>query len=159
MTSRRQVTSARDRAEPEIVTRAPGLVGIGRPLHLLIVDDDDDSRELLSATVAMRGHTSDTAVSGLEAVERAVGGAHDAVFLDVGLPDIEGYEVARRIRSALGPATPHLIALTGYSRPDEEERAKSAGFDARLTKPAELEDVFRVLAQIPSRGLARRSLA
>jgi CheY-like chemotaxis protein len=154
MGSLRKLTAVPPRTEPESGTGTRELSWHGRPLHVLIVDDNDDAREMLSVAVAMGGHTSETAAGGLEAIERAVGGGHDAVFLDVGLPDIEGYEVARRIRAALGAASPRLIALTGYSGPDEEERAKSAGFDLRLTKPAELDQIVLVLAQIsqiPSR--------
>jgi CheY-like chemotaxis protein len=137
---------------PEIVTETRALAGLARPLHLLVVEDDEDSRDLLCAAVALRGHTSETAATGREAIERAVGGAHDAVFVDIGLPDIEGYEVARRIRAQLGAACPRLIALTGYTGPDEEKRAKGAGFDVRLSKPAELESIFRVLGLIPKRA-------
>jgi CheY-like chemotaxis protein len=154
----RRVPAVSPHTEPESVPGTRELRWRGRRLHLLIVDDNDDAREMLSVAVTLGGHTSETAAGGFEAIERALGGAHDAIFLDVGLPDIEGYEVARRIRAALGAARPLLIALTGYSGPDEEERAKSAGFDVRMSKPVELEDIARVLSQVPPRPVSAMPL-
>jgi DNA-binding response OmpR family regulator len=119
-----------------------------RPLHLLIVEDDEDSRDLLCVAMALKGHTVDSVVNGEGALERALAESHDAALVDIGLPGIDGYEVARRIREKLRDARPHLIALTGYARAEEKALARDAGFDDHIAKPVDLEEVFRVLAGV-----------
>ncbi len=76
----------------------------------------------------------------------------DVVLLDIGLPGLDGYEVARRLKTA--PACPRLIAVTGYGRPEDHQRAMNAGFDEHLTKPLDYEDLQRALqgADIRSRN-------
>ena len=75
----------------------------------------------------------------------------DAALLDIGLPGLDGYELARRIRNRPGPA-PFLIALTGYGRAADRTAAMAAGFDAHLTKPFNPDDLARVLATVPGSG-------
>jgi two-component system CheB/CheR fusion protein len=85
-------------------------------------------------------HEAHDGESGIELVQRL---QPDVVLLDIGLPDVDGYEVARRLRST--SACPRLIAITGYGRPKDRERAISAGFDLHLTKPVDYDDLQRAL--------------
>ena len=109
---------------------------------VLIVDDDLDSREALEELLRMWGHDVDLAATGEEAVARTLERRPDVVLLDIGLPDIDGYEVARRIRSALDGDGCSLIALTG-SESDGHDGAQA--FDAHIVKPAEPEVLRRVV--------------
>ena len=108
-----------------------------RARHVLIVEDNADARETLRALLEMHGHRVDTASDGAAGLERALALQPEVVLLDVGLPGMDGYEVARRIRAARGIRRPLLIAITGYGGAEDRERALSAGFDAHLTKPVE----------------------
>jgi len=73
--------------------------------------------------------------------------APDVVFLDIGLPGMDGYEVARRLRERLGMAAPRLVAVTGYGQAGDRQRSREAGFDAHLVKPAELDTVRALVAE------------
>jgi CheY-like chemotaxis protein len=72
----------------------------------------------------------------------------DVALVDIGLPEVDGYEVARRFR-ALGPGRPYLIALTGYGQPDDIKRAREAGFDSHLLKPVDPDALAKVLSTLP----------
>ena len=113
-----------------------------RPMgrRVLIVDDDRDSREALSVILQSWGYDVDVAADGREAITLTLERSPDVVLLDIGLPDIDGYEVARRIRSAPGGEARCLIALTGSG---EDEDARAVAFDAHLLKPAD-PDALRV---------------
>jgi len=104
-----------------------------RPMgrHVLIVDDDHESREALREMLRMWGHEVDVAADGCEAVRLALERRPEVVLLDLGLPDLNGQEVARRIRAAGDP--PAIIALTGSEEPP------SAPFDDFILKPADPE--------------------
>ena len=115
------------------------------PRRILVVDDNEDGVAMLSALLTFDGHEVATASSGLEAVASAVSLKPDVVLLDLGLPGIDGYEVARRIRAAVGDAS-RLIAITGYSRDEDRERTTAAGFSAHLVKPVDFDSLRRALA-------------
>ena len=85
-------------------------------------------------------HEAQDGESGIELVQRV---QPDVVLLDIGLPGVDGYEVARRLKRA--PTCPRLIAVTGYGRPEDHQRAITAGFDQHLTKPLDYEDLQRAL--------------
>jgi signal transduction histidine kinase len=112
--------------------------------RILVVEDHADGRESLATSLALHGHEVVAAATGREGVEAAVSFAPDVVLLDIGLPDIDGYEVARRLRDRLERRT-RLVALTGYGQPDDRARAKEAGFDAHLVKPVEPAKLLQVL--------------
>jgi CheY-like chemotaxis protein len=95
------------------------------------------------------GHSVIACADGVSAIQRAVSQAPDAMVVDLGLPGRDGYEVAREIREALGPAV-RLVALTGYGQSADRQRAIEAGFDAFLVKPASIDAVQRAL--VPSPG-------
>jgi len=108
-----------------------------RARHVLIVEDNIDACETLRLLLETHGHRVDTANDGVTGLERALTLQPEVVLLDVGLPKMDGYEVARRIRAARGIRRPLLVAITGYGGAEDRGRALEAGFDAHLTKPVE----------------------
>ena len=109
---------------------------------ILLIEDNDDARETLSRLLEFAGHRVSGAADGAAGLAAALVSKPDVVLVDVGLPKMDGYEVARRIRAAAGAWRPLLVALTGYGLPEDRARALEAGFDAHLVKPvdhAELE--------------------
>jgi CheY-like chemotaxis protein len=117
-----------------------------RPRKILVVDDSEDGAEMLATLLRFDGHEVLTASSGSLAVETVAATRPDVVLLDIGLPDMDGYEVARRMRTALGESTPSLVALTGYGREEDRERTRAAGFAAHLVKPVGFEDLRQLIA-------------
>jgi signal transduction histidine kinase len=118
----------------------------GRRRRILVVDDNVDGAELLAALLRLDGHLVALAFSGLEALERAQSFLPDVALIDIGLPGLDGYEVARRLRDSTGHDAPQLIAVTGYGRDQDRERARAAGFDAHLVKPVEFPALQRALS-------------
>lgn len=114
------------------------------PLRILIIEDDPDNRETVRTSLELGGHRAEVAKDGPEGVERARTWHPDVVLIDIGLPGLDGYEVARHIRRHLG-GTIRLIALTGYGQPDDRRRADEAGFDAYLVKPEFSDQLARAL--------------
>jgi CheY-like chemotaxis protein len=96
------------------------------------------------------GHHVETAASGPEGVELALRTSPDVVLVDVGLPSVDGYAVAQRIRAAVGRCI-LLVAVTGYGRDDDRRRAAAAGFDIHLVKPVDYESLIRLVADHGSR--------
>jgi CheY-like chemotaxis protein len=95
----------------------------------------------------LRGYTTSVAYSGTEGLEKAFSKKPHIILLDIGLPDMHGYEVARQLKEGDSPA--YLIALTGYGQAEDRERAKQAGFNDHLTKPAGLKEIEAALKKIP----------
>jgi len=96
------------------------------------------------------GHDVMTAASGPAALETALANTPDVMLLDIGLPGIDGYEVARRIRAQV--SKPTLIAMTGYGQPEDQHKSKEAGFDYHLTKPVEPARLQDLLDKIGEQG-------
>ena len=115
---------------------------------ILIVEDHDDAREALRALLELEGHEVAAAASGPQGVEMARRHVPDIALIDIGLPEVDGYEVARRLR-ALGPRRPYLIALTGYGQPEDVKRAREAGFDTHLLTPVDPDALAKVLSAAP----------
>ena len=103
-------------------------------LHVLVIEDNADMRVLLRALLTGEGHRVEAADTGAAGVDLARSGRPDVVLVDIGLPDLDGYEVGRQIRAILGPSV-RLIALTGYGQAEDRQRSRAAGFDAHLVKP------------------------
>ena len=103
---------------------------------VLIVDDDDDARDLLRELIGALGHQTLQAASAREAIEQTERSRPDVALIDLGLPDSDGCELARRIRKTLAGANIRLVALTGYSDLEMRRSASAAGFDDFLVKPA-----------------------
>lgn len=113
--------------------------------RILIVDDNADALEAMAILLTLRGHITERAADGLEAVEKVAAFNPDVVLLDIGLPKLDGYEVARRIRELSGGNSPRLIALTGWGGDDDRRRSEEAGFDAHLVKPVDEASLLKTL--------------
>jgi len=107
--------------------------------RILIVDDNTDSANSMAILQSRRGHVTRTASSGLEALRLAAEFLPEVVLLDIGLPGMDGFEVARRLRAMPALKSAVLIAMTGYASPEDRVTATQAGFDAHLVKPVDLE--------------------
>lgn len=118
--------------------------------RIVVVEDNDDTRELLQQLLQMWGHEVHVAADGHAGVQRILDKQPDVALVDVGLPGIDGFQVAERVRAAMGPGQVLLVALSGYGTEDAKERATSAGFDAHLTKPPDLEALSALLRRVPS---------
>ena len=125
-----------------------------RSCHVVIVDDDVNVRDAVRALLALGGHRVDEAGNGERAVELALT-EPDVMLIDIGLPGLNGYEVARRIRAARLRRPPFLVALTGYGRAEDRRLAREAGFDEYLVKPADAEEIERVVAAARFRDVER----
>jgi CheY-like chemotaxis protein len=117
--------------------------------RILIVDDNRDAADALAALLALDGHTIERAYGATEALSRAVFFKAQVVLLDIGLPEMDGYELARRLRLLPELRETRLIAVTGYGQPQDRERARAAGFDEHLIKPVSPTSVARALAGMP----------
>lgn len=94
---------------------------------------------------SLGGHRVDVAGTGARGLEMAVTMKPEVILIDIGLPDIEGHEVARQMRAALGHSV-RLVAVTGYGQAEDHRRTREAGFDAHVVKPADYAAIARVLA-------------
>jgi CheY-like chemotaxis protein len=113
--------------------------------HVLVVEDHDDTREAMRCLLEVQGHRVEAVGDGAQAVEVALGSRPDVVVIDIGLPGLDGYEVARRLRATAEGKTMRLVALTGYDQPRDRERTHEAGFDAHLVKPVDPDALCRLL--------------
>jgi PAS domain S-box-containing protein len=114
--------------------------------RILVVDDNEDAANSLAMMLQLEGHDVSTAYSASGALSAAEQHKPEIVFLDIGLPKIDGYEVARRLRAQCSSPCPCLIALTGYGQPEDRARALTAGFAAHLTKPTDPQQLQQVLS-------------
>jgi CheY-like chemotaxis protein len=115
------------------------------PLRVLVVDDNPDAARLLGAALEFLGCSVTIVHDGTSTLALLTGFSPDCVLLDIGLPDIDGYEVARRFRKS--GATARLVAVTGYGQDSDRLRTREAGFDEHLVKPADLAALRGVLAR------------
>jgi len=113
--------------------------------RILIVDDNTDAADTLAELLQMQGHQTCAAYSGREALERVLSFEPDVALLDIGLPQMDGYELAERLRSLPRLQGIRLIALTGYGQTEDRQRGQAAGFDDHLVKPVELRALERAL--------------
>jgi PAS domain S-box-containing protein len=119
-----------------------------RPLRVLVVDDNRDAMESMAMLLGFWGHEVSTAGDGTEALDLVQQQRPHVVLLDIGLPGIDGYEVARRIRAQENVGKPVLVALTGYGQAEDRQRAREAGFTLHLVKPVEPDALQRALALV-----------
>jgi CheY-like chemotaxis protein len=133
------LTMAAPPAPPPVVEIPPA-----RARHVLVIEDDRDARELMRLVLELDGHRVSTAGDGAAGVREAAAIAPDVVLIDIGLPEMDGYDVARGIRKRLGSAV-RLVALTGYGDPETRRRARDAGFDEHAVKPIDPEELRRLL--------------
>jgi CheY-like chemotaxis protein len=117
-----------------------------RSLSILVVEDNADARATLEMLLEIEGHRVTGAGTGAEAITRAPDPL-DVALVDIGLPDMDGYELARRLRETAHGKAAHLVALTGYGTPEHRRLALDAGFDDHLVKPVDPDDLVRLLAR------------
>jgi two-component system, chemotaxis family, CheB/CheR fusion protein len=121
------------------------------PRRVLIVDDNEDAANSLAMILKLGGHETASVYTAVDALQRAAAFRPDVVLLDIGLPGMDGYEVAQKMRELPGLRDIRLVAVTGYGRSDDRLRARDAGFDDHLTKPVEFASLERTLAGIRAR--------
>jgi CheY-like chemotaxis protein len=119
-----------------------------RKRHALVVDDVTDVTDMLSVLLTHAGYEVITADSALAAIDAATQRHFDVVISDIGMPEMNGYELARRIRALPGYEDVPMVAVTGYSMFDDRERSLSAGFNAHLTKPIEPRTLLDLIEQL-----------
>jgi len=118
--------------------RAPGC-------RVVVSDDNDDARTSLALLLSFEGHQTHEAPNGARAVDVANHVRPDVALIDIGLPDMSGYDVAKRIRTKLNERIV-LVAVTGYGQPEDQRRAFDAGFDAHLVKPITVDQLNETFA-------------
>jgi len=115
--------------------------------RILVADDNQDAAMSLALILSMSGHETRTANDGLEAIEIAEHFQPDVVLLDIGMPKLNGYETARRLRQKARGDQLLLIALTGWGQESDRIRSRAAGFDSHLIKPVDVAQIERLLAE------------
>jgi CheY-like chemotaxis protein len=127
----------------------------GRTLRVLIVEDNADAAEMLELAVSRLGHVTRVAHDGARAITTATEFAPDVIVLDIGLPVMNGYEVARTLRGMREFDRVHLAAVTGWGQEEDRRKARDAGCDSHFTKPLSptvLEDLLAAIAQRTPEG-------
>jgi two-component system CheB/CheR fusion protein len=130
--------------EAEAPPRVPKSSGSAR--RVLVVDDNLDAREALRFLLEDEGHAVATAADGPQALEQARSFLPEIVLLDIGLPGMDGYEVARRLRSVPGCADAVIVAVSGYGQAEDRARSSAAGFDEHLLKPVAPDLLLRIVS-------------
>jgi CheY-like chemotaxis protein len=120
------------------------------PRRILVVDDNRQAADSLAVLLRLDGHEVATAYDGLEAVAVAEQYRPHLALLDIGMPNLNGYEAARRIRDLPASAHTRLVALTGWGQEEDRRRAAEAGFDSHLVKPVDPEALDRLLRDVPA---------
>jgi two-component system, sensor histidine kinase len=133
-------------ARPPIPAGIAGDDDRSDPRRVLIIEDDADSREALTLLLKLWGHDVEVAPEGKRGLEQLLVSRPDLAIIDIDLPGFDGYAVARAVRATPDGAFPYLVALTGYGQLADRRRAITAGFDAHLIKPVDLEQLRRLLA-------------
>ncbi len=119
---------------------------------MLVVEDDDDSRDMLSELVSMLGHRALGAANATQALEHIDHSAPQVALIDIGLPDVDGCEVARMIRARPSGRDGRLVARTGYSDERTRETAAGAGFDDFVVKPIAPDALMSLLERVTAKG-------
>ena len=137
-------------AAPNLPNDAPGLlldaVRIQRR-RILVVDDNVDSAETLAKLLRLHGHSVQVAFDGQAALDETRARRPEVVILDLGLPGISGFEVARTIRSETGEGEPLLIAVSGYGREEDQQRSREVGFNQHFTKPVSFTALLNFVSE------------
>jgi CheY-like chemotaxis protein len=114
---------------------------------VLLIEDNVDARDALRVLLELDGYDVEAAGDGPQGLEIARAKTPAVALIDIGLPGMDGYEVAKRLRAMGGPRS-YLVALTGYSDPEDRRRAEEAGFDAHVVKPVDPDELTRLLARL-----------
>jgi CheY-like chemotaxis protein len=137
-----EATPSADAAAPRV--ELPGLA----PSRILVVDDNADAADALAFMLRAAGHDVNTANDGLEALSVSAAFRPQIVLLDLGMPNLNGYATAHRMREEPWGQDIVLVALTGWGQPKDRDRTSRAGFNAHLVKPVGVEELFGTLAQL-----------
>jgi CheY-like chemotaxis protein/anti-sigma regulatory factor (Ser/Thr protein kinase) len=114
-------------------------------LHIVVIDDNDDIRETMQQLLQSLGHEVDVAADGTSGVALVLKERPQVALVDIGMPGLDGYQVAERLRAELSPDQLRLVAMTGFGQSNDRERALAAGFDTHLIKPARTDQIQRAL--------------
>ncbi|MGH7391765.1 MAG: PAS domain S-box protein [Candidatus Rokuibacteriota bacterium] len=134
---------------PSAPAPPPSAPVVAPPRRILVIEDHDDGREMLATMLRLSGHEVLEAAAGGEGLETAARHSPDVVLVDIGLPDVDGYEVGQRLRRTFGGSV-RLVALTGYGQPQDRARSAQAGFDDHLVKPVDAPRLAEVLRRLTS---------
>ena len=159
-------TYIREKLEAELNSHSPSALesmmnaeGTSRTQRrILVADDNNDALESLATLLQLSGHEVYTAANGAVALESAEQHRPEVVLLDIGMPKLDGYEVARRIRAQPWGQRITLVALTGWGQDSDRRRSQEAGFDSHLVKPLDLDKLTELLAGLPSAGTGVREV-
>ena len=121
-------------------------------LDIVVIEDNPDIRETMQMLLEIWGHRVQTASDGAEGIELVLASRPDVALVDIGLPLVDGYEVAERVRAELGDARPRMIAMSGFGQRRDRRRSIISGFDAHLVKPVEANRLRRLLAEQPRKA-------
>ena len=124
-----------------------------RPRRIVIVEDNEDARQMLKALLELARHEVHDAADGPAAIELVGAVEPEVAFVDIGLPGMDGYEVARRLRERHKELC--LVALSGYGQPEDRRKAVEAGFDLHLLKPVDPERLAAIIAELPARRVGQ----
>ena len=127
----------------------PAVAGSQRALRILLVEDNADVAEALVASLRLAGHEVQSAVDGLAALQLLSHFSPEVALIDLGLPVMDGYELARQIAETQRGHEPIMIALTGYSQPADFQKSRDAGFHLHLVKPIKLDVLLNNLSALP----------
>jgi protein-histidine pros-kinase len=119
--------------------------------RVVLVEDNEDVRAMMRTLLELEGHEVYEAGDGPSGVKTAIEVRPDVAFIDIGLPGIDGYQVAHQVRAMSNQAPPVLVAVTGYGRSEDRHRMEEAGFDAHLIKPVEPVRIHEIMARAPRR--------
>jgi CheY-like chemotaxis protein len=114
--------------------------------RVLLVDDNEDARELLTGLLELEGYRVEAAGDAAGALAIAERFQPEVVVLDLGLPEVDGWELARRLRAVVGLAQVRIVALTGYGTEHDRERSREAGIEMHLLKPIEISKLTKALS-------------
>jgi signal transduction histidine kinase/DNA-binding response OmpR family regulator len=126
-----------------------GIAAAGSPRRVLVVDDNTDLAAMTAILLRRIGHEVQVADDGISALEAASASQFDAALIDIGLPGMNGYELAERLQNNTAMERPLLVAMTGYGQEEDRRRSRAAGFDHHLVKPIEFPALQRILADAP----------
>ncbi|TMA43288.1 MAG: response regulator [Deltaproteobacteria bacterium] len=135
-------------AEENVASPALGARAASLKKRVMVVDDNRDAAEMLAEALRIEGHDVSVAHDGLEALSLIDEREFDVSILDLGLPLMDGYELAQRIRQDGRCATTRLIAVTGYGQENDVARARAVGFDLHLVKPVELQAILQAVESL-----------
>lgn len=120
----------------------------GSSLRVLVVDDNIDAARTVALLLKKYGHDVRAVYDGPAALDAARGFQPNLIFLDIGLPGMNGYEVAQKVRADLELGNVMLVAMTGYGQEADKQRSREAGFDHHLVKPADINTIKQILASV-----------